>query len=93
MHRYYPNNRVRVSVTLTDSGGTQVDASSIYAAYFLGPNDVSSIDPSSIAHAATGQYYFDLDVTTPGEHIVRWRTSGTHISESYDSFIVNSTMF
>lgn len=93
MNNYYPNNRVRVSNVLTDSGGTRVNASSIYAAYFLGPTLVTSINPSSIIVSSIGHYYFDIDVVTPGEHIIRWKTYGTHFSESYDSFQVNSVMF
>lgn len=93
MNRYYPNNPVRVSAILTDSGGVRVNASSIYAAYFMGPTLVTSINPASIISNSTGVYWFDLNPSTPGEHIVRWKTWGTHHSESYDSFVVNSVMF
>lgn len=93
MNRYYPNNPVRVSAILTDSGGTRVNASSIYAAYYLGPTLVTSITPSSIIVSSIGGYYFDINPATPGEHIIRWKSFGTHISESYDSFLVNSVMF
>lgn len=93
MNKYYPNNPIRVIAILTDSGGVRVNPSSIYAAYFIGPSLVTSINASSIITNSTGVYYFDLNPSTPGEHIVRWKSFGAHISESYDSFLVNSVMF
>jgi hypothetical protein len=93
MNNYYPNNRIRVSAITTDSGNLRVVASSVYAAFYIGPALVTSITPTSISNPSTGFYYFDYDVVTPGEYITRWRTQGTHISESYNSFLVNSTMF
>lgn len=82
-----------MSTTLTASGGSLISASSVSLAVFLGPSLVSSVNPSSIQNPSTGLYYYDLDVTTPGEHIARWRSYGSHVSESYNSFLVNSTMF
>ena len=93
MNKYYPNNRVRISATLTDSGATLVAASSIFLAYFLGPSNVTSVDASSIVNPSTGLYYHDLDVTSSGEHIYRWTSKGTHVGQSFGAFFANSTMF
>jgi len=93
MNNYYPNNLIRVSAVLTDSGTAFVDATNIYAAFYLGPTLVTSVAATSISHPSTGHYHFDINPATPGEYITRWRTQGTHISEAYNSFLINSTMF
>lgn len=87
-----PFNRVRVSATMTDSGNTLVNPSSLYLAYRLGLN-VTSINPSSIANPSTGAFYYDIDVVTPGEYIFKWTSKGVHFAQQYDSFLVNSVFF
>jgi len=90
MNNYYPNNRVRISTTLTDSGNALINASSVALAIYFGNSFVTSVDPSSIVRPSTGLYYHDLDVRSAGEHIYRWTSFGAHISQGIGAFLVNT---
>ncbi len=90
-NQYYPNNIVRFTNTMTASGDLTINPTSVYASVFF--ESVSSIDPSSIVNPTSGFFYFDFEVETPGILGYRWRTEGSHKSESFGAIQVNSEPF
>ena len=90
-NQYYPNNIIRFTNTMTSSGGLTINPTSVYAAVFF--DSVSSIAPGNIVNPTSGFFYFDFEVETPGILGYRWRTEGSHKSESFGAVQVNSEPF
>lgn len=93
VNKYYPGNVVRFTATITNSGGDLIDPGDIFAAIKQPDSSVSSIDVSSVVNPSTGVYYFDLSVSSAGEYILRWHSTGDAPSLAYNPIFANTPAF
>ncbi|WP_426568093.1 hypothetical protein [Streptomyces canus] len=79
---------VPLGVTVTDSGGTLVNAGSM--ALTITRPDQTTVTVSPVTPASTGTYSYDYTPAQAGRHIVRWVATGAHANAYADVFDVRT---
>ncbi|GHA01491.1 hypothetical protein ACFOOM_12120 [Streptomyces echinoruber] len=77
---------VPLAVTVTDAGGTPVNAGSMALTITL-PDD-STVTVSPIPPTSPGTYTYDYATTQAGRHLVRWVATGVYANAYSDVFDV-----
>jgi hypothetical protein len=92
---YDVGDLVRFAATCQASGGGFADASSIYFLYVRAQGRAThlyGVAPSQIVRAATGCYFIDVTIDSPGGWAVRWEASGGPFQAAQEyGFQANST--
>ena len=85
---------VRVQATFVDSGGTQVDPSSLFGLYGVVKPYISNVTTipyggtNSLVKLGTGVYYTDIPVNSSGEYHYRFRGYGANAAAVEGKFQV-----
>lgn len=80
MATWYAANKLRLSVTFTDSGGNAIDPSTVSLKYGLhgGAATTQGYNPGNIVRDSLGSYHFDVDITgLLGQWDWEWLATGT----------------
>ncbi|MCI3277524.1 hypothetical protein [Streptomyces cylindrosporus] len=77
---------VPLGVTVTDAGGTLVNAGSMALTITL-PDD-STVTVTPVTPVSTGTYTYDYATTQAGRHLVRWLATGAYANAYTDVFDV-----
>ena len=93
MNNYDVGDVVRVMATFTNSAGTAVDPSSVYAFHKIVKPEVSNTTTiaygvDSMVRLAAGIYYTDIPVNTGGEWHYRFRGRGANAAAVEGNFQV-----
>jgi hypothetical protein len=86
---YDVNENVRLFATFRSTAGTPTDPTVVRFKYQSpGSTTVTRTYPTSITRSSTGVYYSDLTVSTAGQWIYQWDSSGVVRSSYEKSFRV-----
>lgn len=93
-NEYQIGDQVRISANFTDVSCVPADPSSLSLRIVVGSADEEFFYPagSEIIKAGVGSYYYDIDINSPGQHLIRGRGWGSVKAAEYWTFHVHTPM-
>lgn len=84
-----------LSVSFTDIDGTATDPTEIVLVIHEpdGTDTTVTWADGEIIKTATGEFYYDFDVTQSGQHLYRWTCTGALVGSDPGSFLVQPQQF